>query len=250
MKGKGRREGGVKESPGRGRKRPALPPLPETGEEDRGTPADKLRRITTPEENHPIKTETPGEVDSRVSRLPKQLNPKEDALRETKLPMQDRPSFLFPPTAPSPSLLGRNLTRDVGTGRDVRPSPRSHGNLRGVELMEEGGKRGEKAESPPSLMAECKSELSDRESSQVNMYLYIIVYIHVHVHVYIVHVHVCIILYMYIYIYAEFEFLYVSYAGYMRDTLHLHCVVLCCIRDSGPCHLSCLGSLESRVSWV
>ena len=41
----------------------------------------------------------------------------------------------------------------------------------------------------------------------------------------------------------------------MYEAFGLYCV--CCICDSGPCHLSCLGSsvgralgLESRVSWV
>lgn len=158
----------MKESPGRGRKRPALPPLSETVEEDRGTPSDKLRRISS-EEGHPIKREETETVNPRPDRLPKKVPSKEDILRESKPPTQERPFSLFPPTtlSPSISLSGRSLTRDVGTGRDIRISPRSHGNIRGVELTEEVGKRGEKAESPPLMMTECKSELSDHESSQV-----------------------------------------------------------------------------------
>ena len=167
-KGKGR-TGAPKDSPGRGRRRAALPNVPETEEGGK----ERMRGIVTPEELH-IPSESVERVDLRASRVPKVVPSQEDLWGEPKPPaMREPPSSLFPPT--SSSSPGRALTREGVTregggagGRDTRSSPRSNvlRELRS-ELTEEVGKRGEKAESPASLLTEGKSELSDHESSQV-----------------------------------------------------------------------------------
>lgn len=154
----------VKDSPGRGRKRAALAAVLEN-EEMEGQ-AEKIPKIETPDKL-PIKTDPADRIEQRTTRLSKQqTTPKDlqDPWREPK-PPREIPSSLSSP--------GRGLARDLArdttcdTRGDVRASPRSHSlrELR-VELVEDS-KRAEKAESPASILAECKSELSDRESSQV-----------------------------------------------------------------------------------
>lgn len=150
----------MKDSPGRGRKRAALAAVPE-GEETEGL-AEKTPKIETPDKL-PIKTESADHTEPRTTRLSKQqTTPKElpDSCRELKPP----PSSLSSP--------GKGLAKELGTcdtRGDVRASPRSH-SLRELraELVEDG-KRREKADSPASFIAECKSELSDHESSQVRL---------------------------------------------------------------------------------
>lgn len=170
-KGKGKANP-LKDSPGRGRKRAILPTLLEV-EEGLNGPAEKAPRISTPEK-HQVKTESADRTDQRTTRLSKQTTSKElhDTWRESKLPTREIPSSLFPTSSSSSSSStssspGRGLTREAGTGRDTRSSPRSLGlrELR-AELVEDEAKRSKKAESSSSLLAECKPELSDHESSQ------------------------------------------------------------------------------------
>lgn len=164
-KGKGKIKN-VKDSPGRGRKRAALAAVPE-GEETEGL-AEKTPKIETPDKL-PIKVDSADHAEPRTTRLSKQqTTPKElpDSCREPKLP-REVPSSLSSPSKGLARELGRDTTCD--TRSDVRSSPRSH-TLRELraELVEDG-KRREKADSPASLLAECKLELSDHESSQVRL---------------------------------------------------------------------------------
>lgn len=164
-KGKGKMKN-VKDSPGRGRKRAALAAVPES-EETEG-PAEKVPKIET-SDKHPIKTDSTDHTEQRTTRLSKQqTTPKElpDSCREPK-PPREIPSS---PGRGQGRELGRDITTD--TRGDVKSSPRTHAvrDLR-AELAEDG-KRREKADSPASILAECKSELSDHESSQVRLHVY------------------------------------------------------------------------------
>ena len=174
MKGKGK-AGISKESPGRGRKRAVLPTLLEVEEGTKG-PLEKAPRIATPEKQQ-VKTESADRTEQRTTRLSKQSPSKElhDSWRESKPPAREIPSSLFPSSSSSSSSTsspGRGLTREAGTGRDTRSSPRSLGlrELR-AELVEDEAKRNKKAESSASLLADCKPEpQSDHDSSQVTAY--------------------------------------------------------------------------------
>ena len=176
VKGKGK-AGISKESPGRGRKRAALPTLLEVEEGMKG-PSEKTPRIATPEKQQ-VKTESADRTEQRTTRLSKQSPSKElhDSWRESKPPAREIPSSLFPSSSSSSSTSspGRGLTREAGTGRDTRSSPRSIGlrELR-AELVEDEAKRSKKAESSASLLADCKPEpQSDHDSSQVKTAYYI-----------------------------------------------------------------------------
>ena len=167
--GKGKGKASIsKDSPSKGRKRVAPSSLPEIKETEMRT--EKVPRLETPEK---VKSDSVDRTEQRTTRLSKQTTPKEPRdvwkdQREPKQPPREIP-LLPPPSSSSSSSLSspsRGQTGREARG-DVRSSPRSHGlrELR-AELVEDG-KRNEKAESPASMLAECKSELSDHESSQV-----------------------------------------------------------------------------------
>lgn len=199
VKGKMRGSGVPKESPSRGRKKaPLLTQMEQEEETERRERAaedrssEKSHRITEGEAR--VKTEALDRSEQRTTRLSKQTTSRDDlswsffsrsGVREAP------PSSLFPSSSSSPPLLPPHPTSsslsytspvrgqpgEVGTfggggeSKDVRSSPRTQ-SLRDLhaELMEDVGKRGEKMSSSSShhkMATDCKTELSDQESSQV-----------------------------------------------------------------------------------
>ena len=158
----------AKDSPGKGRKRAAAV-IVDSEEETEDHRPEKSLRVETPEK--PAKSETIERIEQRTTRLSKQTSKEaRDLGKELKMHKDAPPSLLLSPLSSSPA--GRGL-KETGKerereARDVKSLSRA---AQSREIKTDGmdeAKSCEKVESPASITAECKSEPSDHESSQVS----------------------------------------------------------------------------------